>query len=216
MPKPAGTVDSAAEGHRMKTAQPAELVVVIASVRVDRFGPTVAEWFLEQARSRVDFRVTVVDLAELALPNDLSGGAATEAFTAQIDGAQGVGVVTPEYNHGYPGGLKTAIDSLVSEWRTKPVGFVSYGGAAGGMRCVQQLKTVFTELRAVVIRESVSFTWVWDQFGEDGQLREPARANAAAQTLLDEVAWWCEVLHSERERGRLASVVVDETDTTGS
>ncbi len=198
----------------MTTAQPAELVVVIASVRVDRFGPTVAQWFLEQARTRVDFRVTVVDLAEFALPNDLSGGAATEAFAAHIDAAHGVVVVTPEYNHGYPGGLKTAIDSLVGEWRTKPVGFLSYGGMAGGIRCVQQLKTVFTELRAVVIRESVSFTWVWDQFGEDGRLRAPTRANTAAQTMLDEMAWWCGVLHPEREDERLVSVVVDETDTT--
>lgn len=197
----------------MKTAHAAELVVVIASVRVDRFGPTVALWFLEQARARGDFRVTVVDLAEYALANDLAGGAATEAFAARILACEGVVVVTPEYNHGYPGGLKTAIDSLVGEWRTKPISFVSYGGMAGGMRCVQQLKTVFTELRAIVIRESVSFTWVWDQFDEHGRLREPARANAAAQTMLDELAWWCDVLRRDREHERPSSLVADETDT---
>jgi len=55
-------------------------------------------------------------------------------------------VVTPEYNHGYPGPLKTAIDSVGREWHAKPVGFVCYGGLSGGLRAVEQLRIVFASV----------------------------------------------------------------------
>ncbi len=196
----------------MMVEQPARLLVVVGSVRVGRFGPTVGRWFVDQATTRPDLSVTVVDLADLALPNDLSGGSAAEEWTQIVDRADGIVFVTPEYNHGYPGGVKTAIDTIAGEWRAKAIGFVSYGGMAGGMRCVQQLKTIFTELRAVVLRESVSFTWVWEQFDSDGELIAPEQANRSASTLLDEMAWWCEVLRAARNEpttGRDVAAVLD-------
>ncbi len=66
-------------------------------------------------------------------------------------------VVTPEYNHGYPASLKQAIDIPHAEWQRKAVGFVSYGGLAGGMRAVEQLRQVFAELHCTTVRETVSF-----------------------------------------------------------
>ncbi len=68
-------------------------------------------------------------------------------------------VVTPEYNHSFPGPLKAAIDRHVTPWQAKPVGFVSYGGISGGLRAVEHLRQVFAELHAVTVRETVSFIW---------------------------------------------------------
>ena len=95
--------------------------------------------------------------------------------------------MTPEYNHGYPGYLKTAVDSVVQEWEAKPVGFVSYGGLSGGSRSVQQLRTVFAELQAVTVREQVVFSGVWDRFDEAGRLVDPERYERAAATMLDQL-----------------------------
>lgn len=39
--------------------------------------------------------------------------------------------VTPQYNWGYPAGLKNAIDYLFHEWNGKPAVIVSYGGHGG-------------------------------------------------------------------------------------
>ncbi len=64
-------------------------------------------------------------------------------------------VVTPEYNHGYPAALKELIDSVYEPWHAKPVAFVSYGGASGGIRAVEQLRQVFAELHAVTLRDGV-------------------------------------------------------------
>ena len=64
-------------------------------------------------------------------------------------------VVTPEYNHSFPASLKQAIDYAYDEWQAKPVGFVSYGCGSAGLHAVDQLRTVFTALHAVTVRDGV-------------------------------------------------------------
>lgn len=82
----------------------------------------------------------------------------------RIAAADAVLIVTPEYNHSFPGPLKTSIDSLRDEWKAKPVGFVSYGGIGGGLRAVEALRLVFAELHAVTVRDTVSFHNPWSRF----------------------------------------------------
>ena len=108
--------------------------------------------------------------------------------------------MTPEYNHGYPGYLKTAVDSVVQEWEAKPVGFVSYGGLSGGSRAVQQLRTVFAELQAVTVREQVVLSGVWDRFDDAGRLVDPERYERAAATMLDQLSWWGSTLRTARRQ----------------
>ncbi|MEV8638001.1 NAD(P)H-dependent oxidoreductase [Streptosporangium sp. NPDC051023] len=186
---------------------PFRLAVIIGSVREGRFGPTVANWFLGQARQHEDLVVDVIDLAEISLPatgqaRPVSTGEydspEVRAFAARIDAADAFVVITPEYNHGYPGPLKIAIDSVHPEWQAKPVGFVSYGGVSGGLRSVEQLRAVFAELHAVTIRETVSFTMAHSQFDENGTPRDAETVNLAAKILLDQITWWARRLREAR------------------
>jgi NAD(P)H-dependent FMN reductase len=174
-----------------------QLAVIIASVRKDRVGPTVARWFVEHVPAEADARVDVIDLADLDLPDDLAGGGDAEVFTRRIDRADAIVVVTPEYNRGYPGRLKTAIDTALPEWRTKPVGFVSYGGVSGGLRAVEQLRAVFGELHTVTMQASVSLPNVWDKLDDSGRLR-PDRGTSATATLLRQLTWWAAALRRAR------------------
>ncbi len=107
-------------------------------------------------------------------------------------------VVTPEYNHSFPAALKHAIDLADAEWRAKPVGFVSYGGMAGGLRAVEQLRLVFAELHAATVRDCVSFHGARERFGADGRPKDPAGCGAAAKKMLDRLAWWAEALRAAR------------------
>ncbi|MGH3852838.1 MAG: NADPH-dependent FMN reductase [Pseudonocardiaceae bacterium] len=166
------------------------LAVIVGSVRAGRFGPVVAGWFVGQAKQRDDVTVDVIDLANTPIPST--------NFASRISAADAFVVVTPEYNHGYPGPLKTAIDSLGPQWRAKPVGFVSYGGLSGGLRAVEQLRLVFAELHAVTIRETVSFHGAHERFDEHGAPRDPEAANTAAGVLLDQLAWWAHALRHAR------------------
>jgi NADPH-dependent FMN reductase len=86
------------------------------------------------------------------------------------------------------------------EWQAKPVGFVCYRGLSGGLRAVEQLHIVLAELQTVTIREMVSFHGARERFDEHGVLREPDAVNAAAGTLLDQLAWWAHTLRHAQLR----------------
>lgn len=178
--------------------EPYRLAVIVGSVRDGRVGHVVADWFTVIARADPRCRVDLIDLAALHLPTTLDGSGDTKALTAAIDAADAIVIVTPEYNHGYPGALKTAVDTAYVEWFAKPVGFVSYGGVSGGLRGVEQLRNVFSEVHAVTLRDTVCFTNVWDRFDGSGQPRDSEPAQRAAHLLLDRLAWWARALHSAR------------------
>lgn len=65
----------------------------------------------------------------------------TREWSAYISSTAGIIIVTPQYNWGYPGELKNALDHLYYEWANKPVLLVTYGGRGGNL-CAAQLKQV--------------------------------------------------------------------------
>lgn len=121
------------------------------------------------------------------------------AFGARIGRADAIVVVTPEYNQGIPATLKHTIDQLQNEWYAKPVGFVSYGGIARGLRAVEQLRLVFAALHAPTLRDGVSVNLFDGSVDEHGWVRDVGGgAGKAAMTLLDELAWWATALRTAR------------------
>jgi NAD(P)H-dependent FMN reductase/predicted ester cyclase len=181
---------------------PIHLAVIIGSNREGRFGDIVGRWFVGQAELRDDLLVDVIDLLDVNLPTRLSpqGSPAVREYIAHLDRADAFVIVTPEYNHGYPASLKQAIDVAYAEWRAKPVGFVSYGGMAGGLRAVEQLRQVFAELHTMTVRDTVSFHNVWPLFDEStGEPHDPSSCNSAAAVMLDQLAWWAMALRTVRK-----------------
>lgn len=181
------------------------LAVIIGSVREGRFGPAVTEWFIGEAAQRDDIAIDVIDLADVPLslagPTRAPSAEMAEALSGispRIEAADAFVVVTPEYNHSFPAALKNAIDWHLTEWRAKPVGFISYGGFSGGLRAIEQLRLVFGELHAVTIRDCVSFHGGAAAFEDDGRPKDPEGCNAAAKTLLDQLTWWALSLNEAR------------------
>ena len=174
-----------------------QLAVIVGSVRAGRIAPVVASWLMTQLAQQEQIGIDMIDLADLSLPDSLDGGGDASGFAKRVNAADAFIIVTPEYNHGYPGALKTAIDTARDEWRAKPVGFVSYGGTAGGLRAVEQLRLVFAELHAVTVRQVVSLHWVHDLFDVNGKLRDPG-ASAAARTMVSQLCWWAGALRNAR------------------
>jgi len=193
----------------MPTAPPVRLAVILGTVREGRLGPRVADWFLGRVREHGGFEADLVDLAEAKLPTVLQGPAEdggyaspeVRAYAGRIARADAFAVVVPEYNRSYPAALKNALDSVYVEWQAKPVGFVSYGGGiTGGLRAVEQLRSVFAELHTVTIRDGVSFPQVHSRFGGSGEPVDMQDADAAAKKLLDQLMWWAEALREARAR----------------
>lgn len=181
---------------------PIHLAIIIGSNREGRFGEIVGRWFVGQAEARNDMLVEVIDLVDVDLPVRLPshGSPALREYVARLDRADAFVIVTPEYNHGYPAGLKQGIDVAHAEWRAKPVAFVSYGGMAGGLRAVEQLRQVFAELHTMTVRDTVSFHNVWPLFDEvTGEPHDSSACNAAAAVMLDQLAWWATALRTARK-----------------
>ena len=174
------------------------LTIITGSVRDGRFGPTVTDWFARVAAQRPEFELDVIDLAQLDIPADMSVNDDQRELAARIEAADAIVVVTPEYNHSYPGPLKTAIDSLKTQWQAKPVGFISYGGLSGGLRSVEALRIVFAELHAVTVRDVVAFPMAWTKFDENGDPVETEIVGIAADALLDSLTWWAAALKKAR------------------
>jgi NAD(P)H-dependent FMN reductase len=172
------------------------LGIIIASTRPGRVGLPVGDWFEGVAAAHNGFDVEVTDLAELGLPfMDEPNHPRlrrytqehTRAWSATVAATDAFVFVMPEYNYGFNAPLKNAIDYLHEEWRGKPVGFVSYGGVAGGTRAVQMMKQVVTALRMFPLFEAVTIPFVSTLIDEDGRFQPNEIVEKAAAAMLDEL-----------------------------
>ncbi|MFF0742466.1 NADPH-dependent FMN reductase [Streptomyces sp. NPDC004111] len=198
------TASDAAHHANSPAVRPVRVAVIVASNREGRFAPVISQWFLSRAEDFGGLEIDVVDVADITLPTALAFRpsdavrAERSRIGARLTAADAFVVITPEYNHSYPAGLKNLIDWYGTEWHAKPVGFVSYGGLSGGLRAVEHLRQVFAELHAVTIRDTVSFHGPWGQFDDDGRHTDPDECNTAAKSLLDKLSWWALALRDAK------------------
>ena len=195
-----------------------KLLVIVGSTRPGRAADLVVPWLTRKTAEHEAFDAEIVDLRDWPLPifgehmgtiGDFSDPTYSEplvkAWNAKIKSADAYVIVTPEYNHSIPGGLKNAIDTvwLSFGFRNKPVAFVGYsGGIAGGVRAIEHLAHVFVEADAVPLRSSVIIPAVHGAFDEQGEPVNPI-TNAAADIMLDDLAWWSAALEKARAEGEL-------------
>ncbi len=174
-----------------------KLMIIVGSVRPGRIGPAIAEWVRQSAIDHGDFDVDYVDLLELGLPfMDEPNHPRLRTYTkqhtldwsARVDAADAVVMVTPEYNHSFSPALKNALDFLSTEWWRKPVGFVSYGGVSAGTRAVTAIRPVFVPLSMTCVGPAVNIPFVGEKIAEDGSLEANEVMDAAADALVTELA----------------------------
>lgn len=179
-----------------------KLHVVIASTRPGRVGPSIGAWGVDAARRHGGFDVELIDLAEVGLPmydepnpprTELYTQEYTRRWSAMVRQADAFVFVTPEYNHGAPPSLINALTYLHREWLYKPVGFISYGGAAAGARSVQILKQAVTSLKMMPVPEAVSFQLAFGPSQHDPFRPTPGHEKAAT-AMFDELGRWAEAL----------------------
>lgn len=180
--------------------QTLQLAVIIGSTRENRIGKRVADWFVSVARTYDAIVIDMVDLLDEDIPPRLmqQRTPSVQQFAERIAAADGVVIVTPEYNHSFPASLKQAIDWLKAEWQAKPVAFVSYGGISGGLRAVEHLRLVLAELHAVTMRDTVSLHDVHSLFDDAGRLKDVSGPEQAATVMLNHLCWWAHALRQAR------------------
>lgn len=177
-----------------------KLMIIWGSSRQGRQGGVVTEWVKRHANADKRFEVDFVDLQQLKLPffdEPLSPFSMAregkdythpegKAWAERVGQAEGILIVTPEYNHGYPAVLKNALDWVGPQWVDKPVAFVSYGGVSGGARAVEQLRTVTIELGLVQVANPIHFVFFAKAFNQQGEPNYPA-TNDSLLKMFDEL-----------------------------
>jgi NAD(P)H-dependent FMN reductase len=185
------------------------LKIIIASTRPGRKGPALANWIFETAKKHPEFSVELLDLAVINLPFldepnhprlQQYTQEHTKKWSATIASSDAFIFVTPEYNYGYPATLKNAIDFVYKEWNYKPVGFVTYGGIAGGTRSMQAIKQVVNAVKMVAVVEAVNVPFFTKYINEENVFIADEHMDRAAEGMLKELLKWTEMLKQMRDK----------------
>jgi len=141
----------------------------------------------------------LIDVAALPIRTDDAGESAKDPeFSEAMNRADALVVVAPEYNRGYPGLLKHALDTNLHEYIHKAVGVVGVSsGIFGGARVIENLLPVLRELGFVTIFWDVNFNNVRTRFDESGALVDDSFLSV--DKFLDELIWMAETLRHGRE-----------------
>lgn len=185
--------------------------IILGSTRSVRFSEKPGQWIFEEAKKRKDLNVELLDLRDYPMPffdEVETPGYKSKPYThesvvrwtAKIAEADAFIVVTPEYNHGYPGVLKNALDYVYQEWNNKPIAFVTYGSAMGA-RTVEQLRQVAIELQMAPIRNALHMPYdVLVASGKGVPVTEILAPYAErANGLLEQLVWWGKALKTARQ-----------------
>jgi NAD(P)H-dependent FMN reductase len=128
----------------------------------------------------------------------------TRRWAGKVAEFDGYVFVTPEYNHSTSAALKNALDHVYAEWNNKAAGFVSYG-SVGGIRAVEQLRLIMSELQVATVRAQVALSLFTD-FENYSSFHPAAHHEPAVTALLDQIVCWSQAMKSVRERDPLGAM----------
>jgi len=173
--------------------------IILGTGREDRQSEKVADFILKEVEKR-GLESEILDVRDYLTEVTDNTGESSQAkeLAGKIEKADALIIVSPEYNHGYPGELKMMLDMLYEEYTAKPVGFcgVSAGGL-GGARAVEQLRQVAIELHMIPIREALYFSGVQNLFDEEGQIKDDSYSKRV-EVFLNELIWYAKKLEEEK------------------
>lgn len=149
-----------------------KIIFLLGTAREGRKSEKVMAFVLDVARKRSDIEPEFVDIREYpqsateGLPKELK-----EKWDHLVKEAHGIVIVSPEYNHGYPGELKMFLDNAYDAYEGKPVALCGVSsGPIGGARMVEQLKLVLSAFQMMIINAAVYFANVNELFDASGTI----------------------------------------------
>ena len=182
------------------TSRPLFIPVLLGTVRRGRMSQPAAQLVHAELARRAGVETELIDIATLPLRIDDAGEAIKmPAYAAAMERADGLVIVSPEYNHGYSGLLKHVLDSCLKEYIHKAVGIVGVSaGSFGGTRTIENLLPVMRELGLATIFYDVNIGKVGRVFSPDGTLLDEAVVRRSDR-FIRELMWMSKTLRHGRE-----------------
>lgn len=184
----------------MDTNQLLFIPVILGTPRQGRVSEYVAKFVVEEVAKRDGVETQLIDIRKIPIPTTDAGESIKDPdFSAAVMRADALIIVTPEYNHGYPGLLKHVLDTNLKEYIHKAVGICGVSaGPFGGTRVIQNLLPVMRELGLVTIFWDGNFSSVQKIFDKSGKLLDESYIRRLDK-FLKELIWMAKVLQYGRE-----------------
>ncbi len=175
--------------------------IILGTARVDRESEKVAQFIMKEA-GKQSFETKLIDVKDHLFGHTIPSWEKSDVvlpWKEIMSRADGLIIISPEYNHSFPGELKILIDSLLPEYAKKPVGIVSVSsGLFAGVRMIESLIHPLRKVGMVPILASVNFGKIEEYFDEKGEPKNEYVQKSLA-TFFKELLWYTETLRWGRE-----------------
>ncbi|HXK38154.1 MAG TPA: NAD(P)H-dependent oxidoreductase [Candidatus Paceibacterota bacterium] len=156
-----------------------EFTLLLGTARPGRQSERVAR-FIEKTLINNSHQVDFVDVKDyLDITTKMGGVPLSDSIGSKwreiVAQKKTLLIVSPEYNHSFPGELKRLIDAAYPEYKGKHVGIIGVSmGPFGGARMIEQLQLVLIACGALLPRAGMIFPFVQELFNDDGSIKDPA------------------------------------------
>lgn len=187
----------------MQQHKPVFIPLLLGTVRQGRRSEAVARWLIERIEQRTDISTQLLDPRDMYMPMDDDGESLKEQnpeYTQAIEKSDGLLIVSPEYNHSYPGTLKRAIDMLDPEYARRAVGLVGVSkGNFGGVRMLEHLHALVHAVGLIESKTDLMVPNAIDLVDDAGVFHAHEQFIERADAFLDELVWLAQALRWGRE-----------------
>lgn len=183
------------------------IIIISGSVRTGRQSHKIAVELQHAFMKSGYLQTEVLDLANYHLPvleerynaahdNQPEGLAEIQQ---QLDKADAIIFLSPEYHGSYSGALKNAVDYFWKEFMRKPIGVVSVStGKFGGINASNEMQHLALSLGGFAMPHKLLISAVHQAFNESNELADTNVVNSIGK-FVAEFTWFAEAIVAKKE-----------------
>lgn len=174
--------------------------VLLGTTRPKRKSINAAKLVEKVGRTIKEIEVQLVDPKDYNFPFDGNDPENKDPRYSELTlRADAFFIVTPEYNHSFPGTLKRMLDSELKNYIHKPVAFAGVSdGIFGGARAIEALVRTVREMGLIATFSDVYFPQIQNTFDDKGNLLDQAYVKRIERAYT-ELIWMAKSLKWGRE-----------------
>ncbi|MES2773743.1 MAG: NADPH-dependent FMN reductase [Bacteroidota bacterium] len=185
------------------------IAIISSSVRIGRKSHRVALYFEKFLQEHQLATTEILDLHAYQFPVfeerlRLQPAPSPQllAFADKIKAADGIIIVTPEYNGGYPAALKNVTDVLYAEWKRKPIAISTVSdGIFGGTQVITSLQFSLWKIGAWTVPAMFPVPKAETAFDELGTPADKEATDKRATVFINELLWCMEAKGKMDQQG---------------
>lgn len=176
------------------------VLVLVGTTREQRKSIAAARFVAEVGKSIKGIETRLVDPKDFNFPGDGNDPEGKDPRYSELTAkADAFFIITPEYNHSFPGSLKRMLDSELANYNHKPVAIAGASdGNWGGIRAVESLLGAVRTMGLVVTSSNLYFPYVDKLFDENNQPQDE-HVEQNIRKAYDELIWMAKVLKHGRD-----------------